>query len=681
MLDIRLGQSRMWSQWRAQWTPNMEHRGLWVEPNRGWARIWDHAIGVCLGLLTLWVLYATCQMGFSRDEGFYFHAAKDYLGWFKDLSDNIDKGEVYQSWTQENIDKHWSYNPEHPTLMKSLFGLSYHFFSQKNDWMTPSTAMRFPSLVMVSLMVYVLFLWASEMFGRRVGVFSCVALMSMPHVFFHSHLACFDAPMMAMWVIILWAYWKSLSSRPWAYITAVFWGIGLITKLNAFFLPGVIFFHWLAGGWWQFYLSRRAVVGQKSKTIHFHMPKIPYAIPIMLSIGLYIFYILWPRHWYDSFNRVAWYVERHLAHEHYPTEYFGVLWIRPPFPFEFPFVMSWYTIPLVTMAAFFVGCGAWILSVPLRERLQEVLLRLRAILAGPGTRLLIAGAWALKPTPHTQHPEDQTPTTGLWGKLKSWRAQAQQKLTQVDAWRPNGELPALLVPRDHRATGALFFVAILIPFLIIARPSTPIFGGTKHWMTSMPLMSIIAGVGAVWAVDAVALALAKFVRLLQRPLVRQAAALTLTPIILWPAIRAVEHVHPMGASYFNELIGGHIGAADAEMQPQFWGYTAREALEFINANADPNAGVHFHDALYYAVEMYKEDGLLRKDIRIHEGTYNPGALPMVQYVIYNHERAFRIFLRDMWNMWGPVQPVHVISVDGVPMISVYENPNWKKRAK
>jgi hypothetical protein len=215
--------------------------------------------------------------------------------------------------------------------------------------------------------------------------------------------------------------------------------------------------------------------------------------------------------------------------------------------------------------------------------------------------------------------------------------------------------------------------------LVIAKPSTPIFGGTKHWMTAMPFMACVAGLGVAWAVDGAARALGRWVRALERPLLRQAAVMALTPVILWPAIRGVVHAHPLGSSYFNELIGGYWGAAEAEMQPQFWGYSSRAALDYVNAHADQGAGVHFHDSLYYAVEMYKEDGLLRQDIRIYEGTYNLGALGAVQYVIYNHERAFRVFLRDMWNIWGPVQPVHVISIDGVPMISVYENPNWKRR--
>src|SRR5690606_18107719 len=146
---------------------------------------------------------------------------------------------------------------------------------------------------------------------------------------------------------------------------------------NGFFIPGVLLMHWALAGWAEFRISRGA-----TGTL-LQVPRIPAAFFSMILIGPVIFYLLWPRHYFDSFNRVAWYIERHLAHEHYAVHYYGELLVRPPFPREFPFVMSWYTIPMVTLFAIFIGWIAVAVHGQWRSRLEFVKARGRASLSGP----------------------------------------------------------------------------------------------------------------------------------------------------------------------------------------------------------------------------------------------------------------------------------------------------------
>src|SRR5699024_1783865 len=68
------------------------------------------AAPVLLGIF--WLLMATLDMGFTRDESFYFHAAAEYIGWFEDLWKNLWTNNLAESFSQANIDKHWNYNPE-----------------------------------------------------------------------------------------------------------------------------------------------------------------------------------------------------------------------------------------------------------------------------------------------------------------------------------------------------------------------------------------------------------------------------------------------------------------------------------------------------------------------------------------------------------------------------------------
>ena len=50
----------------------------------GWR---DHVIGAGLGLAyVVWLLATARSLGFPRDEGFYFRAATDYVGWWRSSS-------------------------------------------------------------------------------------------------------------------------------------------------------------------------------------------------------------------------------------------------------------------------------------------------------------------------------------------------------------------------------------------------------------------------------------------------------------------------------------------------------------------------------------------------------------------------------------------------------------------
>ena len=84
------------------------------------------------------------DIGFTRDEGYYFKAGRDYFGWFAELWQNLLNGKFTQSFSKSAIDRHWSYNHEHPVLVKTMFALSYGLLK---EWLgifsTDSEAMRF----------------------------------------------------------------------------------------------------------------------------------------------------------------------------------------------------------------------------------------------------------------------------------------------------------------------------------------------------------------------------------------------------------------------------------------------------------------------------------------------------------------------------------------------------------
>jgi len=75
------------------------------------------AASLLAGYFTILLLTAD-GVGFVRDEGYYFKAAEDYNGWFVNLWENVKNGHPFDSLKKENIDRYFSYNHEHPVLMK-----------------------------------------------------------------------------------------------------------------------------------------------------------------------------------------------------------------------------------------------------------------------------------------------------------------------------------------------------------------------------------------------------------------------------------------------------------------------------------------------------------------------------------------------------------------------------------
>jgi len=204
----------------------------------GWR---DQVVGLVLALVyVVWLLATARSVGFPRDEGVYFHAGGDYGRWMQLLLDDparaADKNVIAQ---------YWSFNDEHPALMKSLFGISYLVFYEKlHLFSDASTAFRLPAMCMAGMSLWVTYLFGARVYSRRAGIVAAVSLALMPHVFFHAHLACFDVPITAMWTLCIYIYWRSFRKGwLWAVLAGVVFGLTLETKHNAWILPGVFLPH------------------------------------------------------------------------------------------------------------------------------------------------------------------------------------------------------------------------------------------------------------------------------------------------------------------------------------------------------------------------------------------------------------------------------------------------------
>jgi hypothetical protein len=583
------------------------------------------AIAVGLFVLTVgWLLSVEGRQGIGRDEAQYFRAAERYWGWFEELGRNLRAGHPGQSLSRAGVERYWGDNPEHPVIMKTLYAFSWRLFHRcecvkEAQWhfapvtkhttipLFPreTTAFRFPAMLMAGLGVVLVFLLARRWLGAGPAAAAGVLFLAQPHFFFHAQISAFDAPITVMAVVVGYCYWRSLRSPRWAIIGGIAFGVALGVKHNAWLMPIFLLGHYL-------WLRRRDLLGP-----HRRLPPVPAVFLSMLVLGPLVFFLHWPKLWVDPLGHGRWYVRRHLQHEHYNFEYLGRNWNNPPTEWDrklvrasFPFVSTALTVPVTTLALAALGAGL-------------LVRRARRLRRGDADDLLL-------PEPR---PDDAGRAT--------WT-------------RPGADVDL--------APGAFLLVQVLGPMAVLALPSTPIFGGVKHFMPAMPYLAIAAGVGLRW-LQGVASELAG------RPWLRRAAPAALAAVVCLPAVIETRRSHPDGLSHYNLLAGGFAGGASLGMNRSFWGYAVLPMLDRFARSVPPSRATYWHDVLPDALNYYIRDGRLPPGLG-NVGT-DPDRIEHSDIGLLFPERHFALFEGLFWESYGSTRTDYVRTREGVPMVIVY----------
>jgi 4-amino-4-deoxy-L-arabinose transferase-like glycosyltransferase len=541
---------------------------------------------IALGLMVAYaalLLSTVRDLGYARDEGFYFAAASTYEAWFRILF--TDPARAFE---QSNVDRFWSANHEHPALMKSLFALSHHFLWEKWRLLSEQgTAYRFPGIAISAVAVGVTYLWGRRAVCRSAGLVAALLFALMPRTFYNAHLACFDMPVAAMWLITSYAYWRSWNAGGlwWPIATGLLYGLLLNTKHNSWLLPPALVLHLL--------LVRGLTFKHELRAGRFAVPS---ALIAMVVIGPLLFYATWPWIWFDTGRRFADYVAFHTGHEYYNMEFLGQTYWKPPMPRLYAWLMTAGTVPGITLLLFVIG-------------------------------LALAGRSA----------------------FSHLRSRSVDREAQPDY-----------------STHVLWFVCILTSYAPWLSTNTPIFGGTKHWLTAYPFLCLFAGRG-FWLVGRRLAALVPGATDPSRGrglLVRFAL---FACVILAPLAITIGS-HPWGLSAYTPLVGGAPGAASLGLNRTYWGYTTGAIQDELNRRAPPNAGVYIHDTAVQSWDMMRADGRVRADLRGTLGIHDSSI------AIYHHEPHMGKIEYQIWIDYGTLTPFHVGAYHGVPVIWLYERP-------
>jgi hypothetical protein len=313
---------------------------------------------------------------------------------------------------------------------------------------------------------------------------------------------------------------------------------------------------------------------------------VPLPLVSMAVIAPLVAFALWPWLWSDPSARVLEYFEFHRQHAYYNMEFLGRNYNQPPMPVAYPLVMTWATVP-------------------------TCLLVLAAIGGVLGLRDDLARAKA-------------EPSAGTFVR------------PLPDPWR--------------RCDGLLFVGLALFPIVLISLPSTPIFGGTKHWISAYPFFALLAALAwtRLWA------------RVKDRRRLEPAAL----ALCLGPALFATIDGHPYGISQYAPMAGGPRGAAEIGLNRGFWGTAIAPALPELDATLGDAQRIYVHDVHDLAVQQYRREGRWPADLAVVP-------LSRAQAGLLFHERHMASDELDQWNRFGSTAPAHVITLDGVPLTSIY----------
>ncbi len=224
--------------------------------------------------------------------------------------------------------------------------------------------------------------------------------------------------------------------------------------------------------------------------------------------------------------------------------------------------------------------------------------------------------------------------------------------------------------------GWLLIINALTPLLFAATGLQAAYSGERHFIPAYPYLACLAGVGFASALDVLsARAMQLYARLNQKR-VRWGIAVMLAVLFL-PVLISMVQIHPYQLSYYSELVGGLRGATRLGLETTFWCETYRDALPYLNANAEQGASVWTENP--FVLRLYQGSGMLRQDLRATGGDI-VSPLTADYVVVQMRQTAFAYYTPDVVNLMQSYDPVYSLTRQGVALLHLYElaETSWRQ---
>jgi 4-amino-4-deoxy-L-arabinose transferase-like glycosyltransferase len=243
------------------------------------------------------------------------------------------------------------------------------------------------------------------------------------------------------------------------------------------------------------------------------------------------------------------------------------------------------------------------------------------------------------------------------------------------------------VSRVIRPFGLFLLFNALAPVLIQASGRFTAFDGDRFSMAAFPFLAALAGIGFAGLVGLVRSLLDRFRASILAPAVSAAIGILL---VLSPILGTVR-LYPHLLSYYSEQVGGLPGAVALGLEPTYWCDTYIDAVRYINAHAQPGDSVWVEGSSFRVLIYYQLIGVLRSDVNL--------AVPPNSTSIFGPDQPFHAVVEDYTRADFVVVENHLIlfydnntepndfsdwisqhipvrewTLDGVTVLSIYENP-------
>ncbi|MCH7567530.1 MAG: hypothetical protein IH787_07745 [Nitrospirae bacterium] len=150
---------------------------------------------------------------------------------------------------------------------------------------------------------------------------------------------------------------------------------------------------------------------------------------------------------------------------------------------------------------------------------------------------------------------------------------------------------------------ALWF---LVPFAASYLPGTVQWNGFRHMLFLIPPLFVFFGFGLKLVFDFVRSRVAQWVIIL---------------LLIAPGLRGIADLHPYEYIYFNAYAGGIEGAV-GEYDLEYWCTSYRDAMEYLNQVAEPDATIFIRRPIYNAISFARPDQrLTKREVDFEKASY------------------------------------------------------------
>ena len=287
---------------------------------------------LCGGIATLLVLLTLADPGITVDEPLDVRPGRTYLATLQ--------ARGWRFFDPSVIDAVFRDNAEHPPLGRWLLGLASTLGQPFEVLLRGGpdpiglyvVAGRVAPALAFGVMVGAVTLAAGRAGGRPSGLVAGVALVLMPRVFAHAHLAALDTFISLFWTLALLGFLGASRQRrlvPAMVGAGLLWGLALLTKIHAWFVPPLVFL------WAITQLPIRRAIP---------------AYLVWLATGFLVFFVGWPWLWADPRGRLSAYLGTGVARVSIRVLYFGTTYADRDVPWHYPWFYFLTTVPVGLMA-------------------------------------------------------------------------------------------------------------------------------------------------------------------------------------------------------------------------------------------------------------------------------------------------------------------------------------------